>query len=89
MTYTAVLIMLVLSPIHYPITSLVTTHWKPGYKSVTNYLTAIFFVPVIILLGDAPHFIYWLMLAVICIQLFIYPVLLSFGVIKPVFDRNA
>lgn len=89
MAYTAVLIVLVVSPIRYPITSLVTTHWKPGYKSVTNYLTAIFFIPVIILLENAPHAIYWVMLAVILVQLFVYPVLLRIGIIKPVFDRNA
>lgn len=89
MTYTAVLIVLVLSPIRYPITSLVTTHWKPGYKSVTNYLTAIFFIPVVIMLDQAPHEIYWLMLTVILAQLFVYPVLLGVGIIKPVFDRNA
>lgn len=86
--YTAVLILLVVSPIRYPITSLVTTHWKPGYKSVTNYLTAVFFIPVFIQLQSAPSVIYWLMLTVICVQLFIYPVLLGVGIIKPVFDRE-
>ena len=86
--YTAVLILLVVSPVRYPITSLVTTHWKPGYKSVTNYLTAMFFIPVFALLHSAPHVIYWLMLTVICVQLFIYPVLLGVGIIKPVFDRE-
>jgi phosphatidylcholine synthase len=29
--YTAVLVGLCVSPVRYPITSLVTTHWKPGY----------------------------------------------------------
>jgi phosphatidylcholine synthase len=86
--YTAVLIALCISPIRYPITSLVTTHWKPGYKSITNYLTAAFFIPTFILLKSAPPVIYWMMLFVIGIQLFIYPMLLSIGVIKPVFDRT-
>jgi len=87
--YTAILILLVISPIKYPITSLVTTHWKPGYKSITNYLTAIFFVPVFLMLERTPSPIFWVMLAAIGTQLFIYPVLLSIRVIKPVFDRNA
>lgn len=87
--YTVALILLVVSPIKYPITSLVTTHWKLGYKSLTNYLTAIFFIPVIIMLKDAPVVIYWLMLANIMVQLFVYPILLSRRFIQPVFDRNS
>jgi len=87
--YTVALILLVVSPIKYPITSLVTTHWKLGYKSLTNYLTAIFFIPIIIMLKDAPVVIYWLMLANIMLQLFVYPILLSRRVIQPVFDRNS
>jgi phosphatidylcholine synthase len=86
--YATVLIALVISPVKYPITSLVTTHWKPGYKSITNYLTAIFFVPVFILLENAPAPIYWVMLSVILVQLFIYPLLLNRGILKPVFDRQ-
>ncbi|UCD95579.1 MAG: CDP-alcohol phosphatidyltransferase family protein [Candidatus Zixiibacteriota bacterium] len=86
--YASILILLVISPIKYPITSLVTTHWKPGYKSITNYLTAIFFIPVFIMLKSAPPVIFWLMLAVIGVQLFIYPVLLGARLIKPVFDRQ-
>ncbi len=87
--YTAGLILLALSPIKYPITSLVTTHWKPGFKSITNYLTAIFFIPVFVMLGDAPAFIYWVMLIAIILQLTVYPLLLQANVIKPVFDRNS
>ncbi|HEQ98143.1 MAG TPA: hypothetical protein ENO22_02235 [candidate division Zixibacteria bacterium] len=87
--YTVFLIILVLSPMKYPITSLVTTHWKPGYKSVTNYLTIIFFVPVFIYLQSAPAVIYWTMLLAIIVQLTVYPFLLSFKIIKPVFDRNS
>jgi len=86
--YAIVLVGLCISPVKFPITSLVTTHWKPGYKSITNYLTAIFFVPAFILLKSAPPFIYWVMLSVISIQLLIYPLLLSRGIIKPVFDRS-
>jgi hypothetical protein len=86
--YTALLVVLVLSPIRYPITSLVTTHWQPGYKSITNYLTALFFVPVFILLEAAPAPIYWVMLAAIVTQLTVYPLLLAQGAIKPVFDRK-
>ncbi|MEW5796687.1 MAG: CDP-alcohol phosphatidyltransferase family protein [Candidatus Zixiibacteriota bacterium] len=86
--YTLMLILLVVSPVRYPITGLVTTHWQPGYKSIENYLTAIFFVPVFILLEDAPAVIYWLMLANILVQLLVYPILLGRGIIKPVFDRK-
>jgi len=86
--YTAILIISVVSPIKYPITGLVTTHWQPGYKSIEGYITAIFFFPVFIMLGDAPAAIYWLMLINILIQLFVYPALLARGVIKPVFDRT-
>lgn len=87
--YTVVLVGLCFSPIRYPITSLVTTHWKPGYKSITNYLTAVFFIPTFILLKSAPAVIFWVMLSVIGIQLFVYPFLLSCGIIKPVFDRSS
>lgn len=86
--YTAMLIGLCLSPVKYPITSLVTTHWKPGYKSITNYLTALFFIPIFVLLKEAPAIIYWLILFQMGIQLVIYPSLLSLRVIKPVFDRE-
>lgn len=86
--YTVFLICLCLSPIKYPITSLVTTHWKFGYKSITNYMTALFFIPVFIMLQDAPAIIYWLMLIQIGAQLTIYPLLLSLGIIKPIFDRK-
>jgi phosphatidylserine synthase len=86
--YCIVLTILVLSPVRYPITSMVTTHWKPGYKSVSNYLTAVIFVPAFIMLEQAPSVIYWVMLAAVGIQLFIYPALLGIGVFKPVFDRK-
>jgi phosphatidylcholine synthase len=86
--YAAALIGLVVSPIKYPITSLVTTHWRPGFKSITNWLTALFFIPVYILLHNAPPAIYWIMLTAIVVQLTIYPLLLSVGLIAPVFDRS-
>jgi len=86
--YTAVLIVLVISPVRYPITSLVTTHWQPGYRSATNYLTTILFVPVFWLLKDAPDPVYIVLLIAIGVQLFIDPLLLGLGVIKPVFNRR-
>ncbi|PKK83640.1 MAG: hypothetical protein CVT49_07745 [candidate division Zixibacteria bacterium HGW-Zixibacteria-1] len=86
--YTAILIILVISPIRFPITCLVTTHWKPGYKSIINNLTALFFIPVFIMLDRAPGFIYWLLLIAIGVNLIVYPLLLEVGVIKPVFDRK-
>jgi phosphatidylserine synthase len=87
--YVIMLVGLCLSSIRYPITCLVTTHWKFGYKSITNYLTTLFFIPVFIMLQSAPKVIYWIMLAQIGVQLLVYPALLSIGRIKPVFDRNS
>lgn len=86
--FATVLILLTISPVRYPINCLVTTHWKPGYKSIVNYLTTIFFVPVFLMLDQAPPAIYWIMLAAISVQLFVNPVLLGVGVLKPVFDRK-
>ncbi len=86
--YVATLIVLTVSPVHYPINCLVTTHWKPGYKSIINYLTTIFFIPVFVMLDQAPAIIYWVLLLAICVQLFVNPVLLGIGVLKPVFDRK-
>ena len=86
--FAAVLIILTIVPIKYPINCLVTTHWQPGYKSIINYLTTLFFVPVFIWLDRAPSVIYWIMLAAMCVQLFINPILLRIGILKPVFDRK-
>ena len=86
--YTIILVILCVSPIKFPITSLVTTHWKLGYKSITNYLTAAFFLPIFIFLKSTPSIVFWIMLFVIGVQLFVYPLLLNFGIIKPVFDRE-
>jgi len=86
--YASVLILLTVAPIRYPINCLVTTHWQPGYKSIINYLTTLFFVPVFIWLDAAPAIFYWIMLVAMTIQLFVNPVLLRAGVLKPVFDRK-
>lgn len=86
--YAAVLIILTVVPIKDPINCLVTTHWQPGYKSIINYLTTLFFVPVFIWLDGAPSAIYWIMLVAMCVQLFINPILLQIGILKPVFDRK-
>ncbi len=86
--YTATLILLTISPVRYPINCLVTTHWKPGYKSIINYLTTLFFIPVFVMLDQAPPVIYWIMLIAISVQLFVNPLLLGVGVLKPVFDRK-
>ncbi len=86
--YAATLIFLTVAPVKYPINCLVTTHWKPGYKSIINYLTTIFFIPVFVMLEDAPAAIYWIMLGALLIQLFVNPVLLAVGVLKPGFNRE-
>jgi phosphatidylcholine synthase len=86
--YVITLIGLTISPVKYPINCLVTTHWKPGYKSIINYLTTLFFVPVFVMLDQAPALIYWIMLTAISVQLFINPLLLGVGILKPVFDRK-
>ncbi len=86
--YAIILIVLTVAPIRYPINCLVTTHWQPGYKSIINYLTTLFFVPVFIWLDAAPALIYWIMLAAMIVQLFVNPVLLQVGILKPVFDRK-
>jgi phosphatidylcholine synthase len=87
--YTAVLIVLALLPIKYPITSLVTTHWKLGWKSLVNYATFVFFVPIMIWLQDTWRPILWFMLGLVLVQLFVYPVLMRLGIlIRPGFDRS-
>ena len=43
--YTAALIVLCWLPVRYPITSLVTTHWKPGFASMINYASFLAMVP--------------------------------------------
>jgi len=88
--YTAVLIVLCLAPIKYPITSLVTTHWKFGWKSLTNYGTFIAFIPIMVWLEDTWPPILWGLLVLILFQLTIYPILMKMGIlVKPGFDRSS
>ncbi|MBI3780324.1 MAG: hypothetical protein HY278_04590 [candidate division NC10 bacterium] len=86
--YTVGLIALVLLPVRFPITSLVTTHWQPGWQSITNYMLFLFVIPIMLWLKEAPKVIYWLLLANILIQLAMFPILLKTGIIKPGFNRR-
>ena len=86
--YTIGLIVLVLLPVRFPITSLVTTHWQPGWQSITNYMLFLFVIPMMLWLKQAPKVIYWLLLANILIQLAIFPILLKTGIIKRGFNRR-
>ena len=81
--YTAGLIVLAWLPIRYPITSLVTTHWKPGFASLTNYLAFAVMIPAWIQLQDGPRPLYALLLCLVLFQLTIGPVLLATGHIRP------
>ncbi len=85
--YTIGLVVLCWLPIRYPITSLVTTHWKPGLESVVNYLSFIAMVPAMWLLRDAPSIFYWPILVVMLFQLYVAPVLLAARVLRPGFRR--
>jgi phosphatidylcholine synthase len=85
--YTAGLIVLCWSPIRYPITSLVTTHWKPGLESVTNYLSFAAMVPAMLWLQAAPAYCYWPLLIVMLLQLLVSPVLMAAGTLRPGFRR--
>jgi phosphatidylserine synthase len=86
--YAAALIVLVVMPIRFPITTLVTTHWQPGWQSITNYLVALFVIPVMLWLREAPKVLYWILLANIVIHLAVYPLLLRAGILKPGFNRR-
>ncbi len=86
--YTCLLILLCCAPISYPITSLVTTHWKPGFESITNYVSFIAMVPAMIWLRDANAIFYWIPLTVVLFQLFIAPLLLGLRVLQPGFHRT-
>ena len=86
--YTMSLIILCWLPIRYPITSLVTTHWKPGLESVTNYLSFIAMVPAMLFLRGAPTIFYWPLLLLILFHLYGTPVLLATGVMKPGLRRT-
>src|SRR5262249_7869874 len=86
--YAAGLILIVLVPIHFPITSLVTTHWQPGWQSITNYLVVLFVLPIFIWLRDAPKVIYWVLLVNIVLQLAVFPILLRAQVLRRGFNRR-
>jgi phosphatidylcholine synthase len=85
--YTVVLIGLCWLPLRYPITSLVTTHWKPGFESLTTYLAVAAIVPALIWLQDAPAIVYWPALVAVSFQLVVAPVLLAVGIVRPGFRR--
>ena len=85
--YALGLTVLCLAPIRYPINSLVTTHWKPGWQSVTNYLSFLAMPFTLIWLKDSPAAIYWALLGNILVQLLVMPVLLASGIIRPGFRR--
>jgi phosphatidylserine synthase len=74
---------LCLLPIHYPITSMVTTHWKPGWQSVTNYLSFVAMPFALVYLDRAPAALYWVLFANVLVQLLVMPLLLAAGTIKP------
>ena len=86
-TYTAALIVLCWLPVRYPITSLITTHWKPGFESITNYLAMIAVVAALIQLRDAPSLLYWPVLIAVVFQLIGAPALMAAGVLRPGFRR--
>lgn len=85
--YTAALIALCWLPIRYPITSLVTTHWKPGFESLTNYLSFIAMVPALIWLREAPKAFFWPLLLLMLFHLLAVPILMAAGVLRPGFRR--
>ncbi len=86
--YTVALIVLCWLPIRYPITSLVTTHWKLGFESLINYLSFAALVPAMIWLQETPSIFFWPILAVMLFQLFGAPLLLALGAIQPGFRRR-
>jgi phosphatidylcholine synthase len=86
--YASGLVLLVLLPVRFPITSLVTTHWQPGWQSLTNYLVALFALPIMVWLREAPRWLFWLLLANILLQVTLFPLLLKTGVLKPGFSRR-
>ena len=70
-----------------PITSLITTHWKPGFASLTNYVSVLAIIPAFLWLQEAPPIFYWTALAIVVFQLVIAPVLMRLGVVAPGFRR--
>jgi phosphatidylcholine synthase len=86
--YAVALVVLTVLPVRFPITSLVTTHWQPGWQCLTNYLVALCVIPVLLWLRDAPTLIYWVLLANIFLQITVFPLLLRAEVLKPGFNRR-
>jgi len=85
--YTVGLILLCWLPVRYPITSLVTTHWKPGIESVTNYASFIAMVPAMLFLREAPAIFFWPLLILMMFHLYGTPLLMAAGVMRPGFRR--
>jgi phosphatidylcholine synthase len=85
--YTIALVALCWSPIRYPITSLMTTHWKPGFQSAINYLSFAALVPALLWLQEAPAIFFWPILLLMLFHLFIAPVFLAVRIIQPGFRR--
>jgi len=85
--YTATLIVLCWLPVRYPISSLVTTHWKFGFESLINYLSFAAMIPAMIWLRDAPAGFFWALLLLMLFHLFGAPALLAAGVLRPGFRR--
>jgi len=86
--YTGALVVLCWLPLRYPISSLVTTHWKPGFESLTNYASFIAMAPALVFLRETPAAFFWPLLALMIFHLFATPVLLAAGVLKPGFRRT-
>lgn len=85
--YTILLVLLCWLPIRYPITSLVTTHWKPGFASLVNYLSFAAMAPAMLMLRAAPSIFFWPLLALMVVHLFLSPLLLASGILRPGFRR--
>jgi phosphatidylcholine synthase len=85
--YTVALIALCWLPVRYPITSLMTTHWKPGFESAINYLSFAALAPALLWLQAAPDILFWPILAVMLFHLFLAPVLLQVGIVRAGFRR--
>jgi phosphatidylcholine synthase len=85
--YVAILVVLCWLPVRYPITSLVTTHWKPGFESIINYASFLALVPAMVWLKEGPEILYWLVLSIVLFHLFVSPILMAVNLIRPGFRR--
>jgi phosphatidylserine synthase len=85
--YATLLTLLCILPIKYPITSIVTTHWKPGWQSITNYLSFLALPFALVWLDEGPSALYWILLANMLAQILIMPALLAARIIQPGFRR--